>query len=106
MQKIDLALGRLSTMGAFYCACCRSTIDGPVQCAACVDLDEKQIQDLRTERDEWKTQHENALACWRADVKALTARYETLAEVARKVVMCGHHDPESPDSQLEALLKS
>lgn len=32
------------------CACCKSTnIRGPMQCADCVNLDEKQIADLRQE---------------------------------------------------------
>ena len=35
--------------------------------------------DAERERDEWRQQHENALACWSADLRALTAKHEALA---------------------------
>jgi len=37
------------------------------------------IRELREDRDAWKEQHENALACWRSDVAQLVAARDEAA---------------------------
>lgn len=45
------------------------------KCWAC---EAEHDEDLRRDRDEWRTQHENALACWYAERKTLGERIEEL----------------------------
>ena len=39
---------------------------------------------LRADRDGWRQEHENALACWKADNAALLARSSVVAESDRQ----------------------
>ena len=34
---------------------------------------------MEADRDEWRQQHENALACWSADLRAVKSKHEALA---------------------------
>lgn len=54
------------------------------------------VRDLLADRDEWRQQHENALASWEADMRALKAKQDAgLAAIATRLDLClpADYDP-------------
>jgi hypothetical protein len=75
--------------------CSRWTWGGPTACEACV---------AKEDRDEWKAQHENALACWKRDNDAMR---DELAELRRGMeAACYAYEISNTDGPLDDVMES
>jgi len=72
--------------------CSRWTWGGPTACEACV---------VKEDRDEWKAQHENALASWRSDLQAVADRAAT---AEHEVERLRAYEAEFENAKLNALM--
>jgi hypothetical protein len=83
MNNDNLRLAPAGASEAACAVCLHKTVnrivvgDGYVPiCSTCCLLAWPRVRDLIADRDEWRRQHENALASWQADMRALKAKQD------------------------------